>query len=37
MYFGNYRLRKTWLDNCLKSPVCEEPSKNNMINGFKQC
>ena len=37
MYFGKYRLRKTSLDNCLKSRVSEEPYTNNMENGSKQC
>ena len=32
MYFRNYGLRKTWLDNCQKSPVSEDPLKRNMIN-----
>ena len=35
MYFQNYVLRKTWLDQCLKSPVSEDPSKSNMVNGPK--
>ena len=35
MYFGNYGLQKTWLDQCLKSPVSEYPSKNNMANDTK--
>ena len=25
MYFGNYRLRKTWLDKCLIGLVSEDP------------
>ena len=33
MSFQNYGLRKTWLDQCLKSPVSEEPSTDNMVNG----
>ena len=37
MYFGNYRLRKTWLDQCVKSPVSEDPSKSNMVNAPKHC
>ena len=37
MYFGNYGLAKTWLDQCLKSPVSEYPSKSNMANGPKHC
>ena len=31
MYFGNYGLPKTWLYQCLKSPVSEYPSKSNMV------
>ena len=37
MYFRNYGLSKTWLDQCLKSPVSEDPSKNNMVNAPKHC
>ena len=37
MYFGNYGLAKTWLDQCLKSPVSEYPSKSNMGNAPKHC
>ena len=37
MYFGNYGLPKTWLDQCLKSPVSEYPSKSNMANAPKPC
>ena len=37
MYLGNYRLKKTWLDQCLKSPVSEYPSKRNMANAPKHC
>ena len=25
------------LEKCLKSPVSEDPSKNNMVNGLKHC
>ena len=32
MYFPNYGLRKMWLDNCLKSPVSEDPSTQYMAN-----
>ena len=35
MYFLNYGLRKTWLDQCLKSPLSEDPSKSNMVNALK--
>ena len=37
MYFGNYGFPKTWLDQCLKSPVSEYPSKSNMANAPKHC
>ena len=37
MYFQNYGLAKTWLDQCLKSPVSEYPSKNNMVKAPKHC
>ena len=30
-------LQKTWLDNSLKSPISENPSKSNMVNGTKHC
>ena len=32
MYFRNYGLRNTWLDNCLKGPVSEDLSIDNMLN-----
>ena len=35
MYFRNYGLPKTWLDQCLKSPVSENPTKSNMVNAPK--
>ena len=34
---GNYGLRKTWLDNCLKSLVSNDPSTSNMVNGANHC
>ena len=37
MSFRSYALRKQWLDECLKSPVSEDPSKCNMGNGIKHC
>ena len=37
MYFRNYGLQKTWLDQCLKSPVLEYPSKSNMLNDPEYC
>ena len=35
MYIRSYRLQKTWLDKCLKSPVSEHPSTVNMLKGPK--
>ena len=37
MYFLNYGLRKTWFDQCLKSPISEHPSKSDMVNALKDC
>ena len=37
MYFRNYGLPKTWLAQCLKSPVSEYLSKCNMANAPKHC
>ena len=37
MYFRNYGLPKTLLDQCLKSPVSEDPTKSNMVNKPKHC
>ena len=37
MYFPNYRLPKTWLDQCLRSPVSGDPTKSNMVNAPKHC
>ena len=37
MYFRKYGLPKIWLDQCLKSPVSEDPSKSNMVNASKHC
>ena len=37
MYFRNYGLPKTWFDQCLKSPVSEDPTKSNMVNVPKHC
>ena len=37
MYFQTNGLRKTLLDKCLKSPVSEDPSTGNVVNGLKQC
>ena len=35
MYFQNYGLQKTWLDQCLKSPVSEDPTKSHLVNAPK--
>ena len=35
MYFWNYELQNTWLDICLKSNVCENPSRVGILNGPK--
>ena len=35
MYFQYYRLRKTWLDKCLKSPNSQGASKSCMVSGLK--
>ena len=37
MYFANYELPKTWLDQCLKSDDSKNPSKSNMVNAPKHC
>ena len=37
MYFRNYGLPKTWLDQCLKSPVSDDPTKSDMVNAPKYC
>ena len=37
MYFRNYGLPKTSLDQCLKSPVSEDSTKSNMVNMPKHC
>ena len=35
MYLWIYGLRETRLDKCLKTPVLEDPSTSNMVNGPK--
>ena len=35
MYFLIYGLGKKWFDTCLKSPVLEDLSTDNMVNGPK--
>ena len=37
MYFPKYRLRKTWLDKCLKRRLSEDLWTENMENWSKQC
>ena len=37
MYLRKYGLPKTWLDQCLKSPVSYHPTKSNMVNAPKHC
>ena len=37
MYFRNYGLPKTWLDQCLKCTVSENSTKSNMVNAPKHC
>ena len=33
MHFQNYRLRKTLLDKCRKSPVSKDSWTGNVVNG----
>ena len=35
MVFRNYGFRNTWLDNCLKSLVSEDPLRGKLVNGPK--
>ena len=37
MYFRNYGIPKTWLHQCVKSPVSEDPSKSRMANVPQHC
>ena len=37
MCFQNYGVHKTWLDECLKSLVSDDPTKSNMVNAPKHC
>ena len=37
MYFRNHRIRKKSLHKCLKGPVSEDSSTDNMANGLKDC
>ena len=36
MYFRNFLLRKTWLDQCLKSCVSQNTLRENISNGSKR-
>ena len=37
MFFLNYELPNTWLDNCLQRPVSDDLSTGNMVNRSKHC
>ena len=37
MNFGKYGTRKTWLDKWVTSPVWDDPSTSNIVNGPKHC
>ena len=37
MYFGTYRLQKTWLLDSLRSPISEQPRVVNILKGPKHC
>ena len=37
MYFRNNGLPKSWLDQCLKCPLSEDPTKSKMVNALKHC
>ena len=37
MYFLKKGVRKTWLDQCLKGPVPDDPSKSHTVNAPKHC
>ena len=37
MYFRNHGLQRTWLDKCLKSPISENQSRGNTVNGPRRC
>ena len=37
MYFWKYRLRKIFLDKCLKSRVSQDPYTDKKANGSKHC
>ena len=35
MYFLYYGLQKTWLNESLKSPLLQDPSRSNILRGIK--
>ena len=37
MYFQSYRMRKTWLPKCLKSPVSVHPRTVKMLKAAEHC
>ena len=37
MYFQNYGLPKTWLNNFQEVPASEDPLTSNRVNGPKHC
>ena len=37
MYFWSYALPETWLDNCLKIAISEDPLTGNIVNAPKHC
>ena len=37
MYFWTDGIQMTWLEKCVKCPVLEDPSTNNMGKGPKHC
>ena len=37
MYFRSDGLPKTWLDQCVKNLVSENPSKSHMLKAPKNC
>ena len=37
MYFSNYGLRKTWLEQYLKGAISEDPLTIDRKNGAKHC
>ena len=37
MYFRSYRMRKTWLPKCLKSPVSVHPRTVKTLKAAEHC